>query len=435
MRPLKWSGIFALAAIFIAVSPDRSTAFAQIFRPPVNAVPAREVGPGFNYRPQTEPVDASQLRLTPTKQYFLDSGDVLGIFIDGVLGEIDQAPPVQLPAPDSDLPPSLGFPVAVRADGSISLPLVNQIMVRGLTISQAEERIRQHFLDGAKPILTPDNRILVSLMRKRTVSVYVLRGDDSSSGSQFAGVTSNRGVNSRSDSSQRAERLQLPAGDNDLLNALSRTGGLPGVNARSDVRVFSESAGRAFNSGGASPFPRTGYGQSSGGAASPFPRTGSGRSSYRTSGRVTTVPTRQPAGFPRSISRNDIRLNQGDVVVVAPRDTEVFYTGGLLGGGEFPIPRDRGLDVVEAVSIAGGSLTSSGLNNQTPTELLVIRRRPDRSQFTIRVDLNRAIANPSERIQVRPGDVLMLRFSSSEQIRNIGFQTLRAAGLRQLFGR
>jgi len=232
-------------------------------------------------------------------------------------------------------------------------------MVRGLTISQAEERIRQRFLDGAKPILTPDNRILVSLMRKRTVSVYVLRGDDSSSASRLNGLSnsSNRPVNIRSDSSQRAQRLQLP------------------------------------------------------------------------------VPTRQTAGFRTPISRNDIRLNQGDVVVVAPRDTEVFYTSGLLGGGEFPIPRDRGLDVVEAVSIAGGSLTSNGPSNQTATELLVIRRRPNGSQFTIAVDLNRAITNPAERIQVRPGDVLMLRYSQAEQLRNIGVQTLRATGLRQLFGR
>jgi len=296
------------------VSLNQPSTLAQIFRPPVNAVPARALGPGFSYRPQTEPVDASKLRLTPSKQYFLDSGDVLGIFIDGVLGELDQAPPVQLPSPDSDLPPSLGFPVAVQADGSISLPLVSQIYVKGLTISQAEERIRQRFLDGEKPILTPDNRILVSLMRKRTVSVYVLRGDDSASASQFAGRSNsaNRAVNSRSDSSQRSERLQLPAGDNDLLNALSRTGGLPGVNARSDVRVFSESRRRAYHSGGASPFPRT----------------GAGRDSNGSSGRFTSVPTRQPTGFPRSIARNDIRLNQGDVVVVAPRDTDVFYTAG-----------------------------------------------------------------------------------------------------------
>ena len=420
MNPFFLNGPFVLAIVVMLGGPLAPSAFAQIFRPPVNTIPARELGPGFSYRPQTEPVAASQLRLTTKKQYFLDAGDVLGIFIDGVLGDIDEAPPVHIPSPDSDLPPSIGFPVAVRADGSISLPLVNQIMVKGLTISQAEERIRQRFLDGAKPILKPDNRILVSLMRKRTVSVYVLRGDNSSSAAPFTGRSnsSNRPVNNRSDSSQRSERLQLPAGDNDLLNALSRTGGLPGVNARSDVRIHSDSPNRAFQSGGASPFPRT----------------GSGRNGYRSSGRVTTVPTRQRAGHRSPISRNDIRLNQGDVVVVAPRDTEVFYTSGLLGGGEFPIPRDRGLDVVEAVSIAGGSLISSGLGNQTGTELLVIRQRPDRSQFTIRVDLNRAITNPSERIQVRAGDVLMLRRSRGEQIRNIGVQTLRATALRQLIG-
>jgi len=421
MKPLLFNCISIVTIAVIASGLFPRSGFAQIFRPPVNAVPANQLGPEYSYRAQTEPVDASQLRLTPSKEYFLDSGDVLGIFIDGVLGEIDQAPPVQYPLPDSDLPPSLGFPVAVRADGSISLPLVNQIMVKGLTISQAEERIRQRFLDGPKPILTLDNRILVSLMRKRTVSVYVLRGDDSTSATRFTGRpnSSNRAVNSRSDSSQRAQRLQLPAGDNDLLNALSRTGGLPGVNARSDVRVLSDTPNRTFGSS----------------ATSPFPRTGSGRSGYRTSGRVTTVPTRQTTGFRSSIAPNDIRLNQGDVVVVTPRETEVFYTSGLLGGGEFPIPRDRGLDVVEAVSIAGGTLTSNGPGNQTGTELLVVRRRPDRSQFTIRVDLNRAISNPAERIQVRPGDVLMLRYSPAEQVRNIGAQTLRAAGLRQLLGR
>jgi protein involved in polysaccharide export with SLBB domain len=311
--------------------------------------------------------------------------------------------------------------VAVQADGSISLPLVDQLMVRGLTISQAEERIRQRFLDGPKPILTMRNRILVSLMRKRTVSVYVLRGDDSASASRFMGRAnlSNQPVNSRSDNSQRADRLQLPAGDNDLLNALSRTGGLPGVNARPGVRISSDRKSHGFSVQGQSPFPRT----------------GSANHGFRSAREITTVPTRQTPGFPRTISRNDIRLSQGDVVVVEPRDTEVFYTSGLLRGGEFPIPRDRGLDVVEAVSIAGGTLTSNGPLNTTGTELLVIRRRPDGSQFTIAVDLNRAISNPAERIQVRPGDVLMLRYFPAEQIRNIGLQTLGAAGLRQLIGR
>ncbi len=428
MRPQTGPVIVAFAAVALLAGLGQSQVVAQLFRPPVDSIPASQLGPEFSYRPQTEPVDASQLRLTPSKQYFLDSGDVLGVFIDGVLGKIDEAPPVHDPMPDSDLPPSLGYPVAVRPDGSISLPLVDRIMVRGLTISQAEDLIRQLFLDGSKPILTPQNRILVSLMRKRTVSVYVLRGDESSSSNSVASRTnaSNRAVNFRSDSSQRAQRLQLPTGDNDLLNALSRTGGLPGVNARSGVRVFSKVESRSFNATASAPFPRSG---------TACQQSGSGLRAEQAPARLRTVPTRQTAGFRNRIPTNEVRLNQGDVVVVEPRDTEVYYTGGLLGGGEFPIPRDRGLDVVEAVSIAGGTLTANGRFRQTGTELLVIRQRPDRTQITIAVDLNRAISNPAERLQVRSGDVLILRYSSGEQIRNFGLQTLGAAGLRQLIGR
>lgn len=409
-------------------TPHEPNAVGQIFYPPVNAVPAGQLGSGARYRPQNEPVDASQLRLSTARKYFLDSDDVLGVFIDGVLGESDQAPPVQYPEPGSDLPPSMGFPVPVRPDGSISLPLVGDIMVRGLTIRQAEDQIKRRFFDGTKPILTRDNRILVSLMRKRTVTVYVLRGDDSTSASPLAGRanSSGRSVSSRSDSSQRARRLQLPAGDNDLLNALSRTGGLPGVNARSDVRIRSGGSERRPSRGDLSPFPRTG--------ATGQPATG--RSTVlRTGNRVTYVPTRQSSGFRAHIPRNDVRLNQGDVVVVEPRGTEVFYTGGLLAGGEFPIPRDRGLDVMEAVSIAGGTLAANGPGNLTGTELLVVRQRPDSTQVTISVDLNRAIADPNQRIQVRPGDFLILRYSPTEQIRNLGVRTLGAAGLRQIIGR
>jgi len=97
MKSLSWYGILILAVIVFSAGPKHSSALAQIFRPRVNAIPARQLGPGFSYRPQTEPVDASQLRLTPTKEYYLDSDDVLGIFIDGVLGEFDQAPPVHYP--------------------------------------------------------------------------------------------------------------------------------------------------------------------------------------------------------------------------------------------------------------------------------------------------------------------------------------------------
>lgn len=382
------------------------------------------------------------------KQYFLDADDVLGIFIEGVLGDLDESPPVQVPDPNSDLPPSLGYPVSVRADGTISLPLVEPIPVRGLTITQAEALIKSKYLDRNRPILMPENRILVSLMRKRTVSVYVIRGDRSQSATLHR---AGRGVvNQRSDQSRRSNRLQLPAGDNDLLNALSQTGGLPGVNANADIKIYRADrlAGRYRSNAAYGDFGshRT--------YVSDFPRTTIGGSSYVPGNRyqhstvypangssVTTVATRQRAGENVYVGPTDARLNDGDVVVIEPRDTDVYYTGGLLGGGEFPLPRDRGIDVLEAIATAGQSVGAAQQNGfgvlpqRRPTELLILRPRPGQRQLTIRVDVDRALADPAQRVQVRAGDLLILRHSRSQQLQNVGIGVLNAYGVRQIFGR
>ena len=99
--------------------------------------------------------------------YLLDTGDVLGVFIENILGEFGTAPPVQMPAPGSDLPPSLGFPIAVLEDGKISLPLIPRIELRGCTIQQAEELISRAYRGGENPILIKTGRIIVTLARKR----------------------------------------------------------------------------------------------------------------------------------------------------------------------------------------------------------------------------------------------------------------------------
>ena len=421
---------------------------AQILNRRIPAVPANQLPRSYSQRTETSPVNAALLRNRPSKKYFLDDGDVLGIFIEGVLGNLDESPPVQIPDANSDLPPSIGYPVSVREDGTISLPLVEPIPVRGLTVIQVEELIKSKYLDRNRPILTSENRILVSLMRKRTVNVYVIRGDNS----QSAGQNRSRSgvVNQRSDQSRRSNRLQLPAGDNDLLNALSQTGGLPGVNARSDVKIYraNQTAGR-YNPAGV-------YQPSGGYAAgrSSFPRTAVNGTSYSSSNqyrsprsysangtRVTTVPTRQRPGENVNIRPTDARLDNGDVVVIEPRDTEVYYTGGLLGGGEFPLPRDRGIDVLEAIASAGQSVgaarqTGFGVVPQrTPTELLILRKRPGQGQLNIRVDLDRALVDPSQRIQVQAGDLLILRHTRHEQIQNAGIGVFNVYGVRQIFGR
>ena len=447
LKPSKILWVICFGQIFVPTSQ------AQIFNRPIPAVPASALPRSYSQRVETSPVDAALLRRRPAKNYFLDADDVLGIFIDGILGNRDQTPPVQIPDPDSDLPPSVGYPVPVRADGTISLPLVEPISVRGLTIIQVEALIKSRYLNPDQPILLRESRIMVSLMRKRTVSVYVLRGDESQSASlnrQRSGI-----VNQRSDQSRRSSRLRLPVGDNDLLNALSQTGGLPGVNARSDVKIYRANrpaggTGEYARSGGNddhrfSEFPRTSVGGSSyagnSSAYGAYSNRYSAPRTYSANGNsITTVATRRRAGENITINPTDARLDDGDVVVIEPRDTEVYYTGGLLGGGEFPLPRDRAMDVLEAIATSGQSVGAAGRNGfsivpqRTPTELLILRQRPGQGQLAIRVDVNRALADPSQRIQVQAGDLLILRHSRREQIQNAGIGLFNAYGVRQIFG-
>ena len=70
--------------------------------------------------------------------YRLDKGDVLEVFITGVIGMPGDYPPMGgsfSPIPE-DL--TFGFPIPVRDDGTISLPSIKPIQVRGKTVGQVE---------------------------------------------------------------------------------------------------------------------------------------------------------------------------------------------------------------------------------------------------------------------------------------------------------
>ena len=52
----------------------------------------------------------------------------------------------------------------------------------------------------------------------------------------------------------------------------------------------------------------------------------------------------------------------------------------------------------------------------SPSLLTVLRRLPNGGEIRIRVDLNRALRDPRERIVVQPKDVLILQETASEAI-------------------
>jgi hypothetical protein len=146
---------------------------------------------------------------------------------------------------------------------------------------------------------------------------------------------------------------------------------------------------------------------------------------------VIRIPIRLGPGETPNISEEDVTLYDGDIVFIESRESEVFYTGGLLGGGEYQLPRDRDLHVLEAVSIAqsrvgvgggaGGAMSSSGgvsaLNADvtiSPSRVIVRRRLDDGQIVPIEVDLYRARLRPEEDIIIQPRDLILLQYKCGE---------------------
>ena len=431
----RYGQLAAVAAVFVSMSLSGCTALFS----PIDTIPATRVPPQFLAEPQANkvPIDVARLRQAKPEFYTLDSDDVLGIFVEGVLGNFEEAPPVQLASPDSDLPPAIGYPVPVREDGTLSLPLVKPIPVRGLTILQAESLIQRAYRDGPQPILKEDGRIIVTLYRERTYRVFVVRQDNSLAqrSSQFSGAGSASTVTDRSDQSSRGFVLQMPAYKNDVLNALSQTGGMPGVNAKAEIRILrGDRLNIAKRDQEMAEFYRT---------RSPdqFPYGVLPTVPDETS--VIKIPLRLKPGQVPSFRPEDIILRDGDIVYVDTRQTDVYYTGGLLGGGEFPIPRDYDLDILAAVSIAGTrvgtsqstSLIGGAAQNLPATELIVLRKIPGDRQLAIRIDLNDTINDPRQRILIKPFDTLLLRYKPQEEAINFASNLFFTYGVSRLFTR
>ena len=209
--------------------------------------------------------------------------------------------------------------------------------------------------------------------------------------------------------------LDLPGQENDVLHALVASGGLPGLDAYSDIFVFKGST----NSHVLVPtLESLQPGQ--------YPQVGAGLA-----GPIIRIPTRVAPGAPLPFRPEDVILENGDVVFVELRTQhELFYTGGLLAVGEHVLPRDYDLDVIRALIQVGGPIISGqlsiavqaqtvlnrGIGSPSPSQLTVVRRTPGGGQFAIHVDLNRALRDPRERILVRPGDVLILQETPGEAL-------------------
>lgn len=422
---------------------------AALTNPVADGIPVCNVPPELLAGSQGsgKPIPLNLLRRPPSDAYRLGPGDVLGLWIEGLIGPANQPPPIQipqrqLPSERAELPPSAGIPLTIREDGTVSLPLVGAEPVTGLTLAEAEEAIRKAYTEKRDIIKAERPRaLIVSLIRPRRVRVLVFRHDlllnafNANLNNQY--VVTDVGMlqggthlvgGSNTGSGFMAD---LPGDQSDVLSALSMTGGFPGSNAVKEIVIYrdcfkDDQDREAF----LRQFAAQCLGSEPGWTKS-----------------VVRIPLRLNPGETPAFRPEDVVLHPGDAVLVEARPPGTFYTGGLLPPGEFVLPRDYDLDVVKAIARVRGPLVNSafaqsnlsgniiphGFGTPSPALLVVLRETPDGGQIRIRVDLNQALRDPRERILVRSGDILILQETPCQAMGRYFSQVFNFTGIGQVF--
>src|SRR5262249_24963238 len=128
--------------LLIALSLCGSNGCAAFMNPDANGIPVRRLPPELlgESREGFQTIPLGLLSQRRPAVYKLGPKDVLGIWIEGVLGEKGQPPPSSFFRPElTSLEPTIGFPVPVRENGTVKLPLVPPIRVAGLSLDEAEQ--------------------------------------------------------------------------------------------------------------------------------------------------------------------------------------------------------------------------------------------------------------------------------------------------------
>lgn len=425
MSRIRWRDTIALALVLVTGVAGCGSLGGNAIGVNPRRLPRELLG---TPRADQETINLALLRQDRPEVYRLAARDVLGIFIEGVLGQPDEPPPVDIPV-EGDLPPSIGFPFPVREDGTLSLPLIEDpVKVEGLTVAETETLIREEYTQN-RNILDPEKaRIIVTLARKRTYQVLVIREDATAptvtrTASRDVPVSTKRGT---------GFALDLVAYENDVLHALTETGGLPGVDAKAEIIVlrnkFEDAKRRAEvvaklerNLDPCEPLPQH----------PPDPN-------------VVRIPLRLSPGVAPKFNEEDIILSTGDIVYITSRDADVFYTGGILRGDEIPLPRDYDLDILGAIALAGGAIGGGGLQFAPgygvggvggigrgslqygvlpPTRATIVRKTPPYGEVSIKLDLYKALTDPAERVLIQPGDIVILGYKPSEAFMNLVLST------------
>lgn len=344
MRTIWHSRLLVLAAVLLAAGCVSSAPLAEGI--PVRRLPAEVFGQS---KCDFQPVPLTLLRQKEPDAYRVDKGDVLTVFVEDVLGTRDKIPVQPNLDPMAAKPATQGYPITVQDDGTIQLPEVPPFSVRGKTLNEVRLAIVKAVTVDKKLIVAGKERVTVDLLKGRQYRVLVIREDgpvDATCGDGKKGT---------------GHTLKLNAYHNDLLEALTRTGGLPGPCAKNEVVIRRDDPARS----------------------------------------VVRIPIRTCLGEPVSFTDADIILKDGDTVHVEARPSEVYTIVGGPGCGQHPLPRDTDVRILDALSKAMCPAPACG-------PATILRSVGCNRQVPILVDLDEALRDPRENVLILPGDTIVL---------------------------
>lgn len=369
------------------------------------------------------PVNLALLGQAPPRSYIIGPGDVLSVYVRGLIpASTDEATPliqgsmtlqqIYYPPSGNVSGPAAGVPMEVSDDGTIPLPAVGDMKVAGLTVQQAADKLVAAVIENE--IVKKDKEyVYINLIRPRVSRIIVVReevkADAPTQISRMTNLVAKRGS---------AQVIDLPAFENDVLHALTASGGMPGIDAMNEVWILRRA--QLGDVAGTDAWNRANDGQCIEQIMECVP---GGATAKR-------IPLFTQNGESPCFNQSDVMLEDGDVVYLRARERDVFYTGGLINGAEIPMPRDHDIDILEAISMANASVGGQGGAGQIvtsgagvgrilpPTRAVVLRKVSNGQQVAIRVDLERAVRDVKQRIIIQPGDFIMLYYKPGETFLN-----------------
>ena len=267
----------------------------------------------------------------------------------------------------------------VAEDGTTNIPLIGPVPVAGMEAFDASRNIAQLAIERG---IYTNPHITVEIESKAVNRITVL------------GAVVEPGVH------------EIPRGSSDLVSALAASGGLS-KEAGTEIEIVRQprfgvlSNGVLANEDPANPDKSA---TTSDIQLAAYQQVGQGSAKPGATGWSSPQTVRFDLASDQPLQNIDYQLNDRDVVRVIPRKKEVVYVDGLVSTpGEFELPLEQDLHVLDAIALAGGR------SSPVADKVFVIRRAKDQSKpIVIQVSIREAKRNGRENLRLLAGDTVSI---------------------------